>query len=66
MSGGSGYPVAYCAPVRRYAAALTLICKGEQVARIVEHAGLEGSDRVVVADGPWDGKNISDKGGTDE
>lgn len=49
------YPVAYCAPGRRLAAALTLMLKGEEVARIVEHPWLEGADGVyVVAEDPLD------------
>jgi hypothetical protein len=49
------YPVAYCAPGRRLAAAFTLMLKGEQVARIVEHPWLEGADGVyVVAEDPLD------------
>lgn len=42
------YPVAYCAPGRRFAAALTLMFKGEEVARIVEHPWLEGTAGVYV------------------
>lgn len=52
---GDAYPVAYCAPGRRLAAALTLMLKGEEVARIVEHPWLEGADGVyVVAEDPLD------------
>jgi hypothetical protein len=52
---GDAYPVAYCAPGRREAAEETLAGRGEHVARIVEHAWLEGADGVyVVAEGPLD------------
>lgn len=52
---GDAYPVAYCAPGQRFAAALTLMLKGEQVARIVEHPWLEGAEGVyVVAENPLD------------
>lgn len=52
---GDAYPVAYCAPGRRFAAALTLMLKGEEVARIVEHPWLEGAASVyVVAEDPRD------------
>jgi hypothetical protein len=47
------YPVAYCAPGRRYAAALALALKGEQVERITEHPWLEGrTDVIVMAEPP--------------
>ncbi len=49
-----GYPVAYCAPGRRQVAALTLVIKGEQVARITEHPWLEGSTSVIVVSEPPD------------
>lgn len=42
------YPVAYCAPGKRFAAALTLMLKGEQVARIEEHLWLKDSADVIV------------------
>ena len=56
MSGEpDAYPVAYCAPGQRFAAAFTLTFKGEQVARIVEHPWLEGTTGVyVVAEDPLD------------
>jgi hypothetical protein len=51
----NAYPVAYCAPGKRLAAAFTLMVKGEQVARIVEHPWLEGAEGVyVVAEDPLD------------
>lgn len=54
MSGEpDAYPVAYCAPGKRLAAALTLMLKGEQVARIEEHRWLEGStDVIVISEAP--------------
>ena len=42
------YPVAYCAPGQRLAAALTLMFKGEPAARIVEHPWLEGKTEIYV------------------
>lgn len=42
------YPVAYCAPGGKLAAALTLMLKDEQVARIEEHPWLEGAEGVYI------------------
>lgn len=54
-TGPDAYPVAYCAPGSRLAAALTLMLKGEQVARIEEHPWLEGATGVyVVTEDPLD------------
>ena len=72
-----GYPIAYCAPGRKFDAALTLMFKGEQVARILEHPWLEGKTDVIVISEPPDfsaefscalrsGKTISDKEKTGE
>jgi hypothetical protein len=49
------YPVAYCAPGGRAAAAILLAMRGEEVARIVEHPWLEGATSIyVVAQDPLD------------
>lgn len=42
------YPVAYCAPGERAAAALTLMLKGERVEQIREHPYLKGHSDVLV------------------
>jgi len=47
-----GYPVAYCAPGQRFAAALILMLKGEQVARIEEHPWVEGANVIVISEPP--------------
>lgn len=51
---GDDYPVAYCAPGKRFAAAFALMLKGEQVARIIEHPWLEGSSDAIVMSEPPD------------
>jgi hypothetical protein len=49
----TAYPVAYCAPGSKTAAALTLMLKGEQVAEIAEHPWLAGhTDILVVREDP--------------
>jgi hypothetical protein len=48
VSSETEYPVAYCAPGRRFAAALALMVKGEQVADIKEHSYLKGCTDVLV------------------
>ncbi len=44
-----GYPVAWCAPGRKTAAALALWLRGEHVERVEEHPYLAGTGDVYVA-----------------
>lgn len=49
----TSYPVAYCAPGGRTAAAIALMLQGEQVAEIAEHPWMSGrSDILVVREDP--------------
>ena len=54
--GEAEFPVAYCAPGRKLAAAMTLMLNGENKTRIVEHPWLEGrTDVLIVLTSPGSG-----------